>query len=298
MEWEHQNRTPPQPQQPSRGKLLWLSAYPPLLHFGLQIFVMAAVMIAAVLPPIMREALEGANAGHFTPDTAFMDSILPQVTMYSLLISGILSTILFYFLYKHYQRHFSHRMFYTPAIIPLIIVIALAGNFAVSTFVTAIQDFLGTDLPTSTLDDIVGSVPFPLLLLTVCIIVPVAEELCFRGLMFNQLSRAFSFWTANIIQAAVFGLIHGTPVQIGYAFLFGLLLGWIYHRTGRLSSVIVAHIVFNSAFIPFGLIPGIEPLMEDPGGLLLFIFLPAIIITLIAVRFFDSVTSKKYGQTQ
>jgi membrane protease YdiL (CAAX protease family) len=73
-------------------------------------------------------------------------------------------------------------------------------------------------------------------------------------------------------------------------------LGWIVRRTGRLKTAVIAHIVFNSAFIPLGMIPGIESLMENPAGLTLYLFLPSIAVTLIAIRLFDSATSKKQDQ--
>ena len=44
----------------------------------------------------------------------------------------------------------------------------------------------------------------------------------------------------------MFGIIHWNPVQVVYATLFGLVLGWIYYRTGSLLSVIVGHVLNNS----------------------------------------------------
>jgi hypothetical protein len=268
-----------------------------MIHMGIQIFIVFAMMIIAVIPIFMGAVME-ADAGAYHLDEEYFESVIPQVTMNALLISAVVSTVLFYFLYRHYRKDFDMTPFRAPSIVPLVVVIGLAGNFAVMAIVTALQEIWGTDLATSTLDGMLENVNMGIFLLTVCIVVPVAEELCFRGLMFNHLSRAFSFWTANIIQAAVFGLIHGLPIQIGYAFLFGLLLGWLQRRTGRLSIAILAHIVFNSAFIPLGLIPGIEELLTNPTGLLLFLFLPSAAVTLFAIRVFDtaSSSSKKTGQ--
>ena len=36
------------------------------------------------------------------------------------------------------------------------------------------------------------------------------------------------------------------PVQIVYATLLGVILGWIYYRTGSLMSVIVGHVLNNT----------------------------------------------------
>jgi hypothetical protein len=290
---EHQSPQPPPDRPLSRGKVILLALYPPLAHFMVQLVIMIAVTAAFMLPPIIGAAMQGGDA---LQGDDFLEAFLPQITIYSLLISSVVSAVMFYFLYRFHKRDFSITPLFPTSFPMLTVVIALAGNFAVLAAVTAIQEVLDTDFPTSTLDGIIDAIPLPLLLLTVCVIVPIAEELCFRGLMLNQLSRAFSFWTANIMQAAVFGLIHGTPIQIAYAFFFGLLLGWMQRRTGQIKTVIIAHMVFNSAFFPLGFIPGIEQLMEDPGRLVLLIFLPSIAVTLFGIRFFDSATSKSIGR--
>ncbi|MCL2004201.1 MAG: CPBP family intramembrane metalloprotease [Oscillospiraceae bacterium] len=286
---------PYQPPPPSKGRLIWRAALPPLLHLVIQIAVMFVGLIAALVPHMVDAFWAGVNEGatEFVPDEDFIESILPQVTMTTLIFSASISILLFYFMYKRGKSQFDLKPLHAPGIMPLAAFIGLAGNFAVLSVITAGQDILGTDLPTSTLDDIIEHINPVLLILTVCVIVPIAEELCFRGLAFNRLKRVFPFWTANVLQALVFGLIHGTPIQIGYAFIFGLLLGWATHRTGRLSVAVLMHITFNSAFIPLGFVPGIEELMQNPGGLLLMIFLPSIAVTLFLVRRLDAVTSRE-----
>ena len=66
---------------------------------------------------------------------------------------------------------------------------------------------------------------------------PLAEELVFRGVIQSRLERAMPVWIAIVLQAVLFGFIHGTPVQIGYAFLMGLLFGYIRYRTGSILPV-------------------------------------------------------------
>ena len=76
---------------------------------------------------------------------------------------------------------------------------------------------------------------------------PLLEEVFFRGAIQGVLMRFFGRpWPAIIVAALVFGIIHWNPVQVVYATLFGLVLGWIYYRTGSLLSVIVGHVLNNS----------------------------------------------------
>ncbi len=90
----------------------------------------------------------------------------------------------------------------------------------------------------------------------VAVSAPLAEELVFRGIIQPRLERAMPVWIAVVLQAALFGLIHGTPVQIGYAFVMGLLFGYIRHRTGSILPTIAAHAAFNAMNDPLGLFCG------------------------------------------
>ncbi len=92
--------------------------------------------------------------------------------------------------------------------------------------------------------------------LAVVVGAPLAEELVFRGIIQSRLERAMPAWIAVVLQAALFGLIHGAPVQIAYAFVMGLLFGYIRHRTGSILPTIAAHAAFNAMNDPLGLLGG------------------------------------------
>lgn len=91
----------------------------------------------------------------------------------------------------------------------------------------------------------------------VIVLAPIMEELIMRGILFNRLRYEFSFFTANLIQALVFGIYHLDIVQGIYAFVLGLILGYVYEKTRTLLSPILLHIVINASgfllpFLPFG----------------------------------------------
>ncbi|MDD6428553.1 MAG: type II CAAX endopeptidase family protein [Lachnospiraceae bacterium] len=86
----------------------------------------------------------------------------------------------------------------------------------------------------------------PLMLIYSAILGPISEELVFRGLTLGYFKKSMSFFWANILQALLFGLIHGNLIQFVYAFLLGLMFGFIAHRTGSLLVTIILHISFNS----------------------------------------------------
>lgn len=92
--------------------------------------------------------------------------------------------------------------------------------------------------------------------LAVAVSAPLAEELVFRGIIQSRLERAMPVWIAIVLQAALFGFIHGTPVQIGYAFVIGVIFGILRWRTGSILPTIAAHAVFNAMNDPLGLLGG------------------------------------------
>lgn len=89
--------------------------------------------------------------------------------------------------------------------------------------------------------------------LLIVVAAPLSEELFFRGYMFAGLRRSLPLWPAAAIQAAIWGSLHLSGGNIGVAVqlsVFGLVLAWLYERTGTLWAPILAHGVNNSlAFV-------------------------------------------------
>ena len=81
--------------------------------------------------------------------------------------------------------------------------------------------------------------------ITLCFIVPVTEEVTFRGVIFGQLRRGFGPWASVFLSAVLFGIMHGISVHIGYAIACGLIIAACYHITDSLVAPIILHAVFN-----------------------------------------------------
>ena len=92
--------------------------------------------------------------------------------------------------------------------------------------------------------------------LTMAVLGPLAEELTFRGIIQTRLERAMPPWLALVLQAAIFGLVHGTPIPMVYAFLMGLAFGFLRRRTGSILPGFAAHAAFNAMNDPLGLFSG------------------------------------------
>lgn len=88
------------------------------------------------------------------------------------------------------------------------------------------------------------SITIPMLLYSV-ILAPIGEELIFRGTTMHLARRALPFWLANLMQAFLFGFFHMNWIQGIYAFVLGLILGFVCEKGGSIYYSILLHILFN-----------------------------------------------------
>ena len=85
----------------------------------------------------------------------------------------------------------------------------------------------------------------PAMILRVCVIFPVLEEIFFRGIVIGIMYRFAPFAVANVCQALVFAIYHGNIVQGVYAFLLGLFIGYVLKLTRNIVYVFVLHMSIN-----------------------------------------------------
>ena len=78
------------------------------------------------------------------------------------------------------------------------------------------------------------------------LVAPLFEEMIFRGFLLPALSRRLGAPGAVVLTATLFGLLHG-PAYAGPTLALGLLLGWLYWRTGRLWVSVGCHGAHNAA---------------------------------------------------
>jgi len=83
--------------------------------------------------------------------------------------------------------------------------------------------------------------------LSIGILAPLAEEIVFRGAILKSLLTKYRPWTAIAVSALLFSAGHLNPAQMPHAFVMGLLLGWMYWRTGSILPGMAYHWANNSA---------------------------------------------------
>ena len=86
-----------------------------------------------------------------------------------------------------------------------------------------------------------------MLAVLVGLIVPIGEEIFFRGLTYGALRRMLNRHAAVLISAAFFAAAHLEPVEFLPILILGVILAYLYDYTGSLVPGMIAHSVNNLA---------------------------------------------------
>lgn len=92
----------------------------------------------------------------------------------------------------------------------------------------------------------------PFMALGAVLLIPVAEELLYRGMLFQGLRTRYGRWPAIGLSGFFFGLLHAQWGDLGATMLLlaafyplGMWLAWVFDRRGSLLATIVCHAVYN-----------------------------------------------------
>lgn len=79
-----------------------------------------------------------------------------------------------------------------------------------------------------------------------CIVIPLLEEVVYRGFLLTSLSSTMKWQQAVVISSVVFSAIHFTGENSLQLFFIGCVLGCSYCWTGNLNSSIAVHSLYNA----------------------------------------------------
>jgi membrane protease YdiL (CAAX protease family) len=94
-----------------------------------------------------------------------------------------------------------------------------------------------------------GLIPIVVLFAFLAIGAPIVEELFFRGLVLRGLLGRVPAAAAIVVSGLLFALAHFEPVQFAGLAAFGVILGVLAWRTGRLGPGMAAHAAFNASAV-------------------------------------------------
>ncbi|HNX91124.1 MAG TPA: type II CAAX endopeptidase family protein [Candidatus Omnitrophota bacterium] len=78
---------------------------------------------------------------------------------------------------------------------------------------------------------------------------PVAEEIFFRGFVYSALKRRIGVFWGMVIVSSVFSVLHAHIVGVLPIFALGMLLNYLYEKTGSLVSCMAVHMIHNVGMV-------------------------------------------------
>lgn len=128
----------------------------------------------------------------------------------------------------------------------------------ISSYISTFISLFGYELTSPDINMPDGIFGFTLSMVRISILTAIVEEYSLRGHILGNL-RKYGDAFAIIMSAAVFSLMHGNLVQVPYAMLSGMVLGFFTLKTKSVWPAIFAHAVCN------GLSVVVTYLMESVG---------------------------------
>ncbi len=123
-------------------------------------------------------------------------------------------------------------------------------------------------------------------IVTTVILVPIGEELLFRGIVQDEMRRAFPPAFAIVATSLAFAVFHGNFIQGSYVFFVGVALSLAYYLTENIFIPIGMHIAFN--FIGSGVFSRLIGLSEQGEMILVYVLyasIPLVIVGFIRLSF-------------
>ncbi len=81
------------------------------------------------------------------------------------------------------------------------------------------------------------------------IVGPIIEEVFFRGFMYNAFKKYIGIFWAAIITAGIFATLHAHGVSFLPVMALGLLLVYLYEKTGTLVASMTVHVMHNLCMV-------------------------------------------------
>lgn len=110
------------------------------------------------------------------------------------------------------------------------------------------------------------------------IISPLAEEIVFRGVIYNRLRRQYNPVSGIMVSGVLFGVFHGNLVQGVYGACLGMLMAYLYERSGRFFIPFLFHVVANLAVYTTARLENVQEILFTPGGCMVLLAVSAVCV--------------------
>ncbi len=166
------------------------------------------------------------------------------------------------------------------------------ANIAMSYAASFFQSF-GIDYNVDFGDNPRGVFGFLLTFIATAIVPALVEEFACRGIVLGLLKKhgeAFAIITSSM----VFGVMHGNFEQIPFAIMVGLILGYIYVKTGSIWVSIAVHCANNAVSVIFSYLENVMTVNMENVLYLVYLIL-SMLVAILGVLLLAKNTDENYG---
>ncbi|MCQ2539406.1 MAG: CPBP family intramembrane metalloprotease [Acetatifactor sp.] len=227
----------------------FLAIVPPIVCLVMQILCMMVLLFGKMIMAIAGGSIDPSSPGYMDAVMELTQSVaIPSVLFYH--IVGTLLFGLWYYLCMNKPRKNAVKQAFKNVTAKSVLVAVGFGVLLcfLSNGTLPIDQALmpATYEKYVQLMEAAGMGVEPMAIIASCILAPIGEEFICRGLTLRFAQKAFGkFWIANIMQAFLFGVIHGNLIQGMYAFVIGLFLGWITKNYKSIIPAMLLHFTVN-----------------------------------------------------
>ena len=220
------------------GMKIWRVVYPPLIYIIVNIIVQA-VMIVIITANYNPGAV-------ITDGQTVVNNLTESVNKYSNLVGLISALITIPIIYRFSKMEFlkDMRKKMTKSYLYLI-PFAFLANTGLSRMISLLPsiDIFGNY---TKVEQNLFSGSIAIQALSLIVIIPLMEEMIFRGLVYKRIKEyTGSIYTGAIVSSLMFGLYHFNLAQGIYGFLLGLIFIFVYEKYKNILAPIVMHMLCN-----------------------------------------------------
>lgn len=263
-------------------------------YFAVYLATSNAVTLVVSLVLSIVKGYEAKQAGlSLEEGQAAFTEAMSSMTGWCMLIGAVLTLIIFAIVEKVKKSSLAKETDIRKASAKQI-VLTVAGALGGMFFLNFIMSYL--PIPAELIGELTNgmgkftSCPFWLAMLTNAIVIPILEEVVFRGYIFSRLSKAMPAIVAALISSAVFGICHGGLLWAVWAFVFGILICAVRIKSGSIVPGMIFHIIVNTFAMIATYFPVLDSMTEEVmlgltigGGVLVAVYVFGVITDKSAV---------------
>lgn len=230
--------------------------YPPLLYL---LICLATQMIAGTIfvwSDIRNTDARGVSATTSANYVEHINSVINKHSVLMNFIGAAIGLLIFSIIYRKdaksdtelsFKRYFK-EIKYSNILNSYSIGLTAGTGISLLISILPIDNILGSYESTS---ELLLNGNFIQLFLVLGVVVPLTEEMIYRGIVFNRIKKYLDVNKAILISALLFGMFHFNLMQGVYAFIIGVIMGQLYNKFDNILAPISLHMAVNQLTVIF-----------------------------------------------